>query len=54
MAPTSLLIGRGEGGPCELVLARANRHGLVAGATGTCGLARVLRLMPWNRALATA
>ena len=35
MAPTSLLIGRGEGGPCELVLARANRHGLVAGATGT-------------------
>lgn len=29
--------------------------GLVfAGATGTCGLARVLRLMPWNRALATA
>ncbi|MBY0333949.1 MAG: DUF853 domain-containing protein, partial [Acetobacteraceae bacterium] len=35
MAATSLLIGRGEGGPCELVLARANRHGLVAGATGT-------------------
>lgn len=27
--------------------------GLVfAGATGTCGLARVLRLMPWNRASA--
>jgi rhodanese-related sulfurtransferase len=27
--------------------------GLVfAGASGTCGLARVLRLMPWNRALA--
>lgn len=29
--------------------------GLVfAGMTGTCGLARVLRLMPWNRALAGA
>lgn len=29
--------------------------GLVfAGATGTCGLARVLRLMPWNRGLAAA
>lgn len=29
--------------------------GLVfAGVTGTCGLARVLRLMPWNRAPATA
>ena len=29
--------------------------GLVfAGATGTCGLARLLRLMPWNRALAAA
>lgn len=29
--------------------------GLVfAGVTGTCGLARVLRLMPWNRGLATA
>lgn len=28
--------------------------GLVfAGATGTCGLARVLRLMPWNRAAAS-
>lgn len=25
-----------------------------AGATGTCGLARVLRLMPWNRAAAGA
>jgi rhodanese-related sulfurtransferase len=25
---------------------------MFAGATGTCGLARVLRLMPWNRALA--
>jgi hypothetical protein len=33
-APT-LLIGRGESGPCELILSRANRHGLVAGATGT-------------------
>jgi hypothetical protein len=29
--------------------------GLVfAGATGTCGLARMLRMMPWNRALASA
>lgn len=29
--------------------------GLVfAGVTGTCGLARVLRLMPWNRAAAAA
>jgi rhodanese-related sulfurtransferase len=29
--------------------------GLVfAGATGTCGLARVLRMMPWNRELASA
>jgi rhodanese-related sulfurtransferase len=29
--------------------------GLVfAGATGTCGLARVLRMMPWNRGLASA
>ncbi|QXM24711.1 rhodanese family protein [Elioraea tepida] len=29
--------------------------GLVfAGVTGTCGLARVLRLMPWNRGLAAA
>jgi rhodanese-related sulfurtransferase len=29
--------------------------GLVfAGLTGTCGLARLLRLMPWNRALAAA
>jgi rhodanese-related sulfurtransferase len=28
--------------------------GLVfAGVTGTCGMARLLRLMPWNRALAT-
>ena len=35
MAATSILIGRGEGGPCELLLSRANRHGLVAGATGT-------------------
>src|SRR3954454_5077155 len=29
-----ILIGRGER-PCELLLSRANRHGLVAGATGT-------------------
>jgi hypothetical protein len=29
--------------------------GLVfAGVTGTCGLARILRLMPWNRAPAAA
>jgi rhodanese-related sulfurtransferase len=29
--------------------------GLVfAGVTGTCGLARVLRMMPWNRKLASA
>lgn len=27
---------------------------LVAGATGFCGLARVLKLMPWNRGLAGA
>jgi len=32
----SVFIGRGEGGsPQRLVLRRANRHGLVAGATGT-------------------
>ena len=30
----SILIGRGDE-PCELLLKRANRHGLVAGATGT-------------------
>ncbi|TDG06948.1 DUF853 family protein, partial [Paracraurococcus ruber] len=30
----SILIGRGDR-PCELLLSRANRHGLVAGATGT-------------------
>ncbi|TCZ57795.1 helicase HerA-like domain-containing protein [Roseicella aquatilis] len=29
-----ILIGRGDR-PCELLLSRANRHGLVAGATGT-------------------
>jgi hypothetical protein len=34
-AATSILIGKGEGGPCGLILSRANRHGLVAGATGT-------------------
>lgn len=33
--PGSILMGRGEGGPVELILSRANRHGLVAGATGT-------------------
>ncbi|MCB4824694.1 helicase HerA-like domain-containing protein [Roseicella aerolata] len=31
---TGILIGRGDR-PCELLLSRANRHGLVAGATGT-------------------
>ena len=31
----SILIGKGEGGPVSLVLKRANRHGLIAGATGT-------------------
>ena len=34
MAAESILIGRGDA-PCELLLKRANRHGLVAGATGT-------------------
>ncbi|WP_135469206.1 helicase HerA-like domain-containing protein [Crenalkalicoccus roseus] len=34
MAPTSILLGRGEE-PCALPLSRANRHGLIAGATGT-------------------
>ena len=34
MTAAAILIGRGEL-PCELLLARANRHGLVAGATGT-------------------
>jgi DNA helicase HerA-like ATPase len=33
-AAQSILIGRGER-PCELLLSRGNRHGLVAGATGT-------------------
>jgi DNA helicase HerA-like ATPase len=33
---TGIFIGAGEGGtPQELVLRRANRHGLIAGATGT-------------------
>ncbi|PWG01891.1 helicase HerA-like domain-containing protein [Sphingosinicella humi] len=31
----SIFIGLGEGGPQRLVLSRANRHGLIAGATGT-------------------
>jgi DNA helicase HerA-like ATPase len=31
----SILIGKGEGGPVSLLLKRANRHGLIAGATGT-------------------
>ncbi len=34
MARESILIGRGDAA-CELLLKRANRHGLVAGATGT-------------------
>ena len=34
MAGESILIGRGDAA-CELLLKRANRHGLVAGATGT-------------------
>lgn len=32
---TTIFIGLGNGQPQELVLRRANRHGLVAGATGT-------------------
>ncbi|MDO9489748.1 MAG: DUF853 family protein, partial [Sphingomonadaceae bacterium] len=31
----SIFIGKGESGPQALVLRRANRHGLIAGATGT-------------------
>ncbi len=34
MTGETILIGKGEN-PCLLTLARANRHGLVAGATGT-------------------
>ena len=34
MSGESILIGRGDAA-CELLLKRANRHGLVAGATGT-------------------
>jgi uncharacterized protein len=34
MARESILIGRGDAA-CELLLRRANRHGLIAGATGT-------------------
>ncbi|MBV1799742.1 helicase HerA-like domain-containing protein [Siccirubricoccus sp. G192] len=34
MTGQSILIGRGDR-PCELLLSRANRHGLIAGATGT-------------------
>jgi DNA helicase HerA-like ATPase len=33
--PGSIFIGAGGGGPQCLVLKRANRHGLIAGATGT-------------------
>jgi hypothetical protein len=35
MAETSILIGQSPQGPQRLELKRANRHGLVAGATGT-------------------
>jgi len=31
----SIFIGQSEGGPQRLLLSRANRHGLIAGATGT-------------------
>src|SRR5215216_6072932 len=30
-----IFVGLGGGGPQRLVLGRANRHGLIAGATGT-------------------
>jgi DNA helicase HerA-like ATPase len=33
--PASVLLGQGGGGAAELLLKRANRHGLIAGATGT-------------------
>ena len=35
MDEAAIYVGKGEGGPQNLVLRRANRHGLVAGATGT-------------------
>ena len=35
MSDTGIYIGLGGGQPQELVLKRANRHGLIAGATGT-------------------
>ena len=35
MAGTSIFIGTGNDGPQRLELRRANRHGLIAGATGT-------------------
>ena len=35
MDEASIFIGQGEGGPQRLLLGRANRHGLIAGATGT-------------------
>lgn len=39
--------------PAFIALSGFVGAGLVfAGVTGTCGLARVLRLMPWNRAIA--
>src|SRR5688572_17051444 len=33
--PESILVGDGSSGPVSLTLRRANRHGLVTGATGT-------------------
>jgi uncharacterized protein len=35
MTQTSILIGKSPEGPQVLALRRANRHGLIAGATGT-------------------
>src|SRR4051812_7033513 len=43
MAGSSILVARGEG-PLELPLRLANRHGLVAGATGT-GKSVTLRVL---------
>ena len=31
----TIFIGQGGGGPQKLLLGKANRHGLIAGATGT-------------------
>ena len=35
METAQVFIGKGGGGPQELLLGKANRHGLIAGATGT-------------------